>query len=202
MKDAQGSLVQGRTRWRRFAAVMLPAAAMAGALMAGVANGAVPIALNVSGQTFKVAADKLDGTGFVQYGGVVVTKNGTAIPVAASGISDASLTNLCQSVVVPGTPISLVIRAGGGGNPAHASNLLIGMTRLQGDAEFTNIDIGQDASTLSKAGPYHGEEGAFGQQADHVTITNLKQTAYSTHAGTFTLNGLDLHISLSKEECF
>jgi hypothetical protein len=203
VKDAQGNLVQGRTRWRRFAAVMLPAAAMAGALMAGVANGAVPVALNVSGQTFKVAADKLDGDGFVQYGGVVVTKNGTAIPVAASGIADASLTNLCQSVVVPNTPISLVIKAGGGGNPAHASNLLIGMTNLSGDATFTNIDIGQDASTLSKAGPtIKGDEGAFGQQADHVTITNLQQTAYSTHAGTFTLNGLDLHISLSKEECF
>jgi hypothetical protein len=163
VKDAQGNLVQGRTRWRRFAAVMLPAAAMAGALMAGVANGAVPVALNVSGQTFKVAADKLDGDGFVQYGGVVVTKNGTAIPVAASGIADASLTNLCQSVVVPNTPISLVIKAGGGGNPAHASNLLIGMTNLSGDATFTNIDIGQDASTLSKAGPtIKGDEGAFG----------------------------------------
>ena len=199
MKDAQGNLVQGRTRWRRFAAVMLPAAAMTGALMAGIASGAVPVAINVSGQTFKVSADKLDGDGFVQYGGGVVTKNGTVIPVAASGIADATLTNLCQSVVAG--PISLVIRAGRGANPAHASNLLIGMTNLQGDATFTNIDIGQDASTLNKA-PFHGDEGGFGQQADHVTITNLKQVAYSTHAGTVTLNGLDLSISLSKEECF
>jgi hypothetical protein len=203
VKDAQGNLVQGRTRWRRFAAVMLPAAAAAGVLMAGVANGAVPVAFNVSGQTFKVAASKLVGEGFSQYGGVVLTKDKTAIPVAASGIASADLYDLCQSVTVPNTPLSLVIRAGGNNKPAHADNLLIGMTHLQGDATFQTIDIGQDASTLTKGGAdAHGDAGMFGQQADSVTIDNLKQTAYSTHAGTFVLNGLDLHISMTGEECF
>lgn len=211
MKDALVNSVHGRTRWRRFAVVLIPATAAAGAIVIGMANGAIAASFAVSGSSFKVSADKLDGTGFVQYGGFAVENGGNPNnpadpkdhPVAVSGISSAKLTNLCQSVVVPGTPISLVIRAGGGGTPASATDLMIDMTQLNGDATFTNIEIGQDASTLNK-GPAgaHGVSGGFGQQADSVTITNLRQVAWSTSAGTFTLNGLDMHVSLNKEECF
>ncbi|NUT23563.1 MAG: cholesterol esterase [Hamadaea sp.] len=203
MKDSNGNLVQGRTRWRRFAAVVIPAAVVAGGLMTGVAQGKVPVALNVSGQSFKISADQLNGTGFTQYGSVAVKKDGTQIPVAASGIKSAELYNLCQSVVVIPGHLSLVIRAGRGGTPASAENLLIGMDALAGDAKFTNIDIGTDASALSKDGfSSHGQTGAFGQEADKVEIHNLKQRAYSTNAGTFTLTGLSMKVDLTGYECF
>ncbi|GAA5197230.1 DUF6230 family protein [Rugosimonospora acidiphila] len=216
MKDAQGNLVQGRTRWRRFAAVMVPAVAAASLLVVGIANGAIPASFAVSGSEFKVSADELDGTGFVQYGGFVSQAGGRILPnglpdptdsknhaVAVSGIHEASLTKLCQSVVVPGTGISLVIHAGGNGTAATAENLLIDLTQLNGDASFGNITIGQDASTLDEGQPgAKGLPGFFGQQADTVKITHLTQIAWSTSAGTFNLNGLDLHVSLNKEECF
>jgi Family of unknown function (DUF6230) len=204
MENSQGDLVQGRTRWRRFAAVIVPAAAAAGILFAGVAQGAIPVTLNVSGQSFKVSADNLDGGGFAQYGGVVVTANGTQIPVAYSAIESATLTNLCQSVKIPNTPLTLLIRAGRSeGNPVTASNLLIGMDHLQGDARFEGIDIGTDSSKLTKGGANaKGETGWFGQQATEVHIKGVKQTAYMTSAGTFTLNGLDLKISFTGEQCF
>jgi len=215
VKDAQGNPVQGRTRWRRFAAVVVPAAAAAGAIVFGMANGAIAASFAVSGQTFKIAADELHGWGFVQYGGVAEKNytpadlaSGKAHPVAVSGIRTADLTKLCQSVKVPTAPISLVIEAGGGKEPAHATDLLIDMADLKGEATFTNIDIGQDASTLNAAGPTaHGDAGAFGQQADEVVIKDLKQIAWSTHAGTFTLNGLHLSISTDfkggkPRECF
>ena len=204
MNDAQGSPGPGRTRWRRFAVALVPAVALAGAIVFGMANGAIAASFSVSGSTFKVSADKLEGDGFVQYGGIVTDKAGNVHPVAVSGIKSASLTNLCQSVVVPGTPISLVIRAGRDPlHPATATGLLIDMTQLSGDATFENISIGQDASTLNKGpGTAVGQAGGFGQQADKVTILGLHQVAWSTSAGTFTLNGLDLHVSLSKEECF
>jgi Family of unknown function (DUF6230) len=214
VKDAQGSLVQGRTRWRRFAAVVIPAAAAAGAIVFGMANGAIAAQFNVSGQTFKVSASRLEATGFVQYGGLASEKGATASPtdpknhpVATAGMASASLTDLCQSVRVPGLPVSMVINAGGGGTPATAKNLLIDMTDLTGDATFTQINIGQDASTLDAAGAdVHGAAGAFGQQAQKVVITNVKQTAWSTSAGEFTLNGLHLFIDVSPKgtpkECF
>jgi hypothetical protein len=179
--------------------------------MVGIANGAVPAQFAVSGSTFKISADQLDGTGFVQYGGRASEKG--ADPknpfdpkhhvVATSGIKSATLTNLCQSVAPPGLPVSMVIRAGRDGKKVTASDLLIDMTQLTGDAEFSNIHIGQDASTLDAAGDdVHGLQGGFGQQATEVHIKGLRQIAWSTQAGTFTLNGLDLHVSLSKEECF
>ena len=216
MKDAQGQVVLGRTHWRRFAAVLVPAVAAASLLVTGIAHGAIPASFAVSGSTFKVRADRLDGTGFVQYGGFAQQKGGRdlapGVPdpndprnhaVAISGIHEADLTKLCQSVLVPGTPISLVIRAGGNGKAAHAEDLMIDLNQLNGDATFTNITIGQDASTLDK-GPVgaHGLPGFFGQQADGIVITDLTQVAWSTSAGTFVLNGLDLHVSLKSEECF
>lgn len=203
MKDAQGNLVQGRTRWRRFAAVMAPAAVAAGAIVFGMANGAIAASFAVSGTSFKVSASELDGTGFVQYGGIAQQKDGTVHPVAVAGIPSATITNLCQSVVVPGTSISMVLTAGDQGTPATATNLMFDLTSLQADAVFTNITIGQDASTLTAAGPTAvGQAGGFGQQASHINLKNVKQVAWSASAGTFNLNGLSLHVSLSKEECF
>jgi Family of unknown function (DUF6230) len=197
VKDTQGNLVLGRTRWRRFAAVAIPAGVIAAGLFAGVAAGAVPVALNVSGQQFKVKADQLKGDGFAQYPGVVTTPGGKVIPVAASHIDSADITNLCQSVRIPGTDIVLRIRAGReAGKPAHADNLLIGLNELGGDATFTSIDIGTDAGQIG------GSPGDFGQRADKVTIDNLEQTAYSTHAGTFKLAGLNMSLNFSGDECF
>jgi len=217
VKDAQGSPVQGRTRWRRFAAVLVPATVAAGAIVFGMANGAIAASFAVSGSPFKISADKLEGTGFVQYAGVASEKGArynNGVPdftdsknhaVAVSGIASAKLTNLCQSVHVPGLPFSLVIHAGGGGNPATATDLLIDVTSLKGDASFNNIQIGIDASDLSK-GPANakGLQGGFAQQADSVTITHLQQVAWSTTAGQFNLTGLDLGISTGTNptECF
>jgi len=209
VKDSNGNLVQGRTRWRRFAAVVIPAAIAAGGLMTGVAQGAVPVALHVSGQSFKISADSLHGEGFTQYGSVVILQkkdangNTIQIPVAASGIKSADIANLCQSVVVVPGHLSLVIRAGRGDDKVHADNLLIGMDALAGDATFHGMNIGTDASALSKDGMGdHGQLGAFGQEADSVDILGLKQRAYSTSAGTFKLSGLSMKVDLTGYECF
>jgi hypothetical protein len=208
VKDAEGNLVQGRTRWRRFAALLVPSAIATGAIVFGLANGAIAASFAVSGQTFKVSADRLEGSGFEQWGGIAAEKgcdpatnplNPKCHPVAVSAIASADLTNLCQSVKVPGLPVTLVIRAGGGGNPAHADGLLIDMDGLAGNATFENIKIGRDASDLDP----HAQPGSFGQNADSVVITDLKQIARSTSAGSFTLPGMKLNVKIGgSHECF
>ncbi|MFC4019978.1 DUF6230 family protein [Micromonospora sp. GCM10011542] len=195
----------GRTRWRRSAALLVPMAVVAGAIVLGMANGAVAASFAVSGQTFKVSASELQGTGFVQYGGVAREVDGTEHPVAVTGIREARLYDLCQSAKTPGMPVVLTITAGGGGRPATASDLLIDVESLEGDVTFKNVNIGQDASTL-EGGP-DGARGArkgFGQQADAVTIKNLRQVARSTQAGTFNLTGLRLKVNVgaAAKECF
>ena len=198
--------VSGGTNWRRFGITAGASALIAGGMLFAMSQGAIAASFAVSGQDFKISADQLDGKGFAQFGGAVEDAKGRPIPVALSGIGNAKLTNLCQSVHVDGSPVSLTITAGtDAGRPARATNLLIGVKGLAGDATFTNIDIGQDASTLGKGGPNaRGTAGAFGQQADRVVINDLRQTAVSTTAGTFKLTGLNLKLNFGAKpkECF
>lgn len=195
---------RGRTRWRRFAAMMVPATAAAGAILFGMSSGAIASNVTVSGQTFKVGASRLEGDGFKQYGGIVNEKNGTVHPVAVSEISRAELYNLCQSVRadLPGMPVVLTINAGDGEKPATAKDMLIAMDSLAGNAEFTNIKIGRDASDLNPS----ARAGSFGQNAEHVTITNLEQVSRYTTAATFNLTGLKLKVNVGDDakgkECF
>ncbi|MBO4210127.1 DUF6230 family protein [Micromonospora echinofusca] len=179
---------------------MVPATAVAGAIVFGMANGAIAASFAVSGQTFKVSASTLEGKGFTQYGGLAKEKNGTVHPVAVSAIDEAKLYDLCQSVKVPGMPVVLTINAGGGGTPATAQGLLIDMDSLEGDAVFKNIKIGRDATDLEPT----AQAGSFGQSADEVKITGLKQVARSTSAGTFALTGLKLKVNVGADakECF
>jgi hypothetical protein len=191
--------VQGRTRWRRFAIVTIPAVVAVGGIVFAMADGALAASFAVSGQQFKVSADKLAGQGFVQYGStsneVGATKtNGKAHPVAVAGIGTATITKMCQSVSVPGLPITLRLTAGDNGTDASATNLMFDMTDMQGDAVFDTLNIGQDASTLTGVPGATGDVGTFGQQAKSVTLTGVKQVAYAASAGTFTLPNLHLHV--------
>ena len=112
----------GRTRWRRFGLLAGLSAAAAGGLLALMSNGALAASFSVSGQQFKVSADKLVATGFVQYGTVDArTEPGagaqTPEPVAVSAMKNATLTNLCQSVITElgdFGAVTLKIRAGTG----------------------------------------------------------------------------------------
>jgi hypothetical protein len=97
---------------------------------------------------------------------------------------------MCQAVSLGA--FTLKITAGTGSKPVSATNLVVDADQLSGDASFTNISIGQDASTLNKVPGVTGPPGVFAQQADSVTINNLRQHAYATTAGTFTLPNFSL----------
>jgi Family of unknown function (DUF6230) len=204
MKETQPGF--GRTRWRRFAVVIVPSFAAVAGMLFAMSTGALAASFSVSQQDFKVSADSLDGTGFVQYGWIDQQADGTVVPVAVSAIKHATLKNMCQSVLTT-LPIvgdiSLKLSAGTGSTPVTADDLFIDMSQLDGDATFTSIQIGQDASTLDK-GPAsaQGLQGGFGQQATQVHIDHLRQVAWASNAGTFKLAGLHMGITGGKDECF
>lgn len=169
----------------------------------------------MSGQSFKVTADKLVGTGFAQYGaldtGYTLDGKKTVHPVAVSSFKSATITNMCQSVVTPDIPllgsVSLTLKAGGGSKPVEADNLYIDVEDLAADATFNNIEIGVPAKDLNKGpGMKGGGEQAnpygFGQQADSAVLTGVKQTAWATTAGTFKLSGLKMSLSTGVKECY
>jgi hypothetical protein len=186
----------------RIVLAAVPVAVVATLLMGGVAQGAVPVSFAVSGSQFQISASQLDGTGFSQYAGVTNDTAGKPHQVAIANIKSATLADLCQSVITdtPLGKVGLLITAGGGGKPAAASDLQIGMTDLKGDSTFNNIRIGVDASTVN-TGP-KGTAGDFAQDADALKIVGLQQTAWSTQASVFTLTGMHLQLTDGSKGCF
>ncbi|MGW7263804.1 DUF6230 family protein [Streptomyces sp. NPDC054842] len=198
--SAGGTARRGRVRLRRAAVMAVPATAIAAGLMILTAQGALGVQFAISGMPFTVTATELNGTGFEQFGGLDnmaedspnAGDTGGQVLVVTSAIKNATLTKLCQSVDLGGT--NLVITAGSGSEKVQASHLTTDSTELSGDAAFGNIEIGNDASTLDKAG-VQGPKGVFSQQADTVRIADLRQTNYATTAAVFKLPGLKLRFS-------
>ncbi|SOD59279.1 hypothetical protein SAMN06297387_101571 [Streptomyces zhaozhouensis] len=202
------SQARGGTRWRRFGLVMVPSVAATAAIGVALSQGALAASFAVSGQQFKVSVDKLDGDGFVQYGAMVTPAGGEERPVAVSAFDHATINNLCQSVVLP-VPFfgDVTVKIGAGSdpdNPVEADNLFIDLEQLNADAEFRNIDIGVAADQTTKGPtPEAGTlPGSFAQQADGAVLTDVRQTAWATSAGTFKLSDLDLSLHRGANECF
>lgn len=199
---------EGKVRYRRAAIPGLAALATTGALVVATAQGALGVQFAISGMPFVVTASHLHGDGFQQYGGLDYTllNNDTKPPkcdnpwlkssncqalVMTSVIGHAQITGLCQSVNLAG--INLVIRAGNGSKKVDATNLVIDSPDLSGDASFTNIQIGRDASDVNEVPGYASpHKYTFAQQADTVDIDNIRQDAYATTASTFSLPGLSM----------
>ena len=184
----------GHIRWKRFAFIMVPAAAVAATLVGLTAQGAIGANISVSGKEYLVTATQLSGAGFEQFATYVPQGRGSQ-PVVVSAIRSAAIGNLCQAVSTGVGNISLILTAGTGRTPASVSNLVVDASSLAGDATFHNIVIGQDAGTLNQVPGTTGAPGTFGQQANSVVIKHLVQHTWLTTAGTFTLPGLNLNVT-------
>jgi hypothetical protein len=187
----------GKVNWRRFAAIMLPALVAAAALVVLTSQAVLAVSFSISGTPFTVAAKQLKGQGFEQFGVLdhsvlkVLPGHTNQIVLTANAIRSATLSHLCQAVTLGA--FTLRITAGNGSTPVSATDLVVDADQLSGStASFTNIHIGQDASTLSQVPGVKGNPGVFAQQADTVVINDLRQHAYATTAGTFTLPGFSL----------
>ncbi|MEU2154169.1 DUF6230 family protein [Streptomyces sp. NPDC019396] len=218
------SQVRGGTRWKRFAVVMVPSVAATAAIGVGLAQGALAASFAVSGQEFKVRAGHLEGTGFAQYGGVDMGytnvaggETKTARPVAISTFKNATINDMCQSVVtdVPfvGT-VTLRLTAGTDPKkPVVAEKLYLDVTDLDGDATFEDIDIGVAAKNTAASKGGQGPEikdkileNGFAQQARVAKLDGVEQKAWATTAASFKLSDLSMRLYTDKgastHECY
>ncbi|WP_030251369.1 MULTISPECIES: DUF6230 family protein [unclassified Streptomyces] len=218
------SQVRGGTRWKRFAVVMVPTVAATAAIGVGLAQGALAASFSVSGQSFKVTAEELHGKGFAQYGaidsGYTMSGEKALHPVAVSSFKSATIQKLCQSVVTPNIPVlgsvSLTLKAGDSKDEekqVSAKNLYIDVENLDSSkAVFHGIDIGVAAGDTGpdkggkgpgmKEGKGQANPNGFAQQATGADLYDVKQTAWATTAGTFTLPGLSMKLQQGKHECY
>jgi hypothetical protein len=180
----------GRVRWRRFTITIIPAIGLAVMLMLLSTQAVLAVSLSISGEAFTVTASLLKGNGFEQFPVVDHSAGNKHLTLEATAIRSAKISHLCQSVRVLG--LTMVITAGNT-KPVSATNLVVDADRFSGNASFIHLVQGQDASTLNQVPGVRGPAGAFALAASKVTITHLRQHAYATTAGTFTLPGFSLH---------
>ncbi|MEV0902923.1 DUF6230 family protein [Actinoplanes sp. NPDC049802] len=186
----------GRTRWRRFTAMLLGGLAATAGLVLLTGKGVLAASFSISGMPFTVTSPKLHGYGFAQYaemdhmapGSPNEGDTGGQVLVIVSAIRDAELDGLCQSIALGG--INLKITAGSPADKVTADTLVVDSDVITANATFKTIDIGQDAGTLDRVPGKKGAIGVFGQQAEEVTLTNLRQNNYATTAATFHLPNL------------
>jgi Family of unknown function (DUF6230) len=193
----KASSARGGVSWRRFAAIALPSLAAAAVLVVLTSQSVLAVSFSISGAPFTVTAKELRGRGFEQFG-VLDHSALTGQPghrhfrvLTTNAIRSAHITDLCQSVALAG--VTLRITAGTGDAPVSATDLVVDADRLSGNASFTKIHLGQDASKLTQVPGVTGPPGSFGEQAATITIKNLRQHAFATTAGTFTLPDFSLH---------
>ena len=180
----------GRVRWRRFTITIIPAIGLAVMLMLLSTQAVLAVSLSISGEAFTVTAGLLKGNGFEQFPVVDHSAGNKHLTLEATAIRSAKISHLCQSVRVLG--LTMVITAGNT-KPVSATNLVVDADRFSGNATFIHLVQGQDASSLNQVPGVRGPAGAFALAASKVTITHLRQHAYATTAGTFTLPGFSLH---------
>lgn len=197
----------GGVRWKRFGGMLALTGAVTAGLVALTANGVLAANFSISGMPFVITATNLHGDGFEQFATLDnmipnspnAGSTGGQMVLIVSAINKAELTKLCQSVSLGGK--FLKITAGDNGTPVQATALVVDSDLISGDADFKNINVGQDASTFNKVtNPNTGKTiaggaGVFGQQADTVEIANLRQNNYATTAAKFTLPHLRMEFT-------
>jgi hypothetical protein len=87
----------GKVRWRRFAILLIPSAAVAAVLVGLTATGSVAASISVSGNAFEVTSTQLRGTGFEQFGSIATQAN---CPAACSASRSRS---------PPGTVVTVLL---------------------------------------------------------------------------------------------
>ena len=199
----------GGVRWKRFGGMLAVTGVVTAGMVALTASGVLAANFSISGMPFTVTATNLHGEGFEQFATLdSMIENspnqgdtGGQMVLIVSAIDQAQLTKLCQSVSLGG--VNLKITAGDNGKDVQARALVVDSDLISGDADFRNINVGQDASTFDKVTDpatgktIKGGEGVFGQQADTVDINNLRQNNYATTAARFTLPHLRMSFTSS-----
>ncbi|MEV6839340.1 DUF6230 family protein [Streptomyces sp. NPDC051133] len=202
----------GRTRWRRFAAVLVPSVAACAVLGIAMGQGVLAASFLISGKEFQVTADTLTARGFSAYGMVDVTRQGERVPVEVTGARHSTISALCQSVLVevPLLGTQTLKLTGGDERPVEATNLFLDTTfQSAGQADFTNLDQGIAQAEITKGPVNPGDRNSryfdpdgFGQQASSVTLTDVRLTAVALTAGTFNVPGLRVRLEHGRHECF
>lgn len=183
----------GRVRWARFAAALIPALAVTGVLFVLTVEGAMATSFSVAGKPFHSTASSVAGTGFVNYGTTLPTRDGAQHFVAVNAMRTAAIQDFCMQAEVG--PVTMVMKAGYGATPVAGTDMAFIVKNFNGDGAMHNVVMGQDAGSLSAVPGYGGTPGGFGMQSDSVTLKGAAMQARELAAGTITMPGFNMAVT-------
>ncbi|WP_143671179.1 MULTISPECIES: DUF6230 family protein [Streptomyces] len=214
MGKRRAERARARWRWGRFWALMVPAAAVAGGVVAGMASGALAASVAASGEAFKVSGDRLTGSGFMAVPGVnAEPASGAKRPVVVVTAREAELSDVCVSVLVktPVGPVTVRITAGQD-EPVRATGLVVDSDQLKGDIRFTDVlaratggSVGTDGPPGARADGTDGTDGGPGgflARTTRVTVHHPRFTGWQGTAGSFHLSDMSMSLKPGARECF
>ena len=177
----------GRTSWPRLVALLGPTAVAGAVVLGGIAEGAIGVSFT-SSSPFTLTVDRVESDGLRIVPRASAGDPG--LPTLLARLPAAELSGLCQSVTadlpVVGR-VTTVLRA----PHVRTTDLVLEVRAITG---------GLDTSQLL-LGPLADADGTPGYQGGKTTLTDLKISAGSVTAGTFTIADLDLSYHRGDEGC-
>ncbi|GAA2460654.1 DUF6230 family protein [Streptomyces macrosporus] len=171
----------------------------AGAVLAGMAQGALAASVAASGNAFKVSGDRLEGSGFTVVPGTYTEPGGSRHPVLVVTAREARLENLCVSLLLPellGQRMTVVVKAGTS-RPVRATGLSVNADRAFGDLRLTDVSAQAFGASKDGDGP-----GGLSGKASRLVVHDPRFTGWQGAAGSFHLQDLDIRLKPGEHECF
>lgn len=192
----------GHVRGRRFAMVFLPSMLALGLLTAGVATGAVPVALAMEGrQTLKFTAARFDAEARGVLPSFVQNQDGSRQPVVVLQLSDITIAGACVSTAVD-TPLgSYVLRAvTDDSTPIVVGDAQIAIESLDGVGAAGQQILLNRSETAPDGTPVDTSTGGVPVTAGGLAL-DISATARWATVNQLTLSGLRLQVGQDQPEC-
>jgi len=194
-----GAMIEGKTSKKHFIIAFLSGFLLLGGLFAtmGITGVAAEVPVAGLGQ-FNVSFDEMTGKGFKLYGDIY-DDNGKAgnkaVPVFVNKIGDVTIKNLkiTKHVELPflNKSLDVVITAGNqDGHPVKITGLTQKAALINGNAEFSGMDISEHAVTPDEKDPFKAVRESFTQGAQTITIKNGSLDTYYLFQEAVSLPGM------------
>lgn len=204
-RDAGSGAVVGRTRWRRFVGLLLPALTVLTVMVLGVLHGVLPVSAAVQGQQrIKITATQASALGSGSFPQFFQTQDGQNHTVVVLGLDQLRVQGLCASGRVD-TPLgAYVVRitTAPGGPPLQVGNLQAAIEGIDG------LNIGGQTVSLNRVVTAPNgvpvDSGAPGTLPINVTglVMDLHANVRWVTVSSLKLSGVGLSAGLNVPECF
>ncbi|ROP35043.1 hypothetical protein EDD40_0256 [Saccharothrix texasensis] len=168
---------RGRTSWKRFVAVLVPAGLVSGAVLTGVAQGAIGVSLATAGQ-ITLTVDRVESEGFEIMPSV--STSGTAALVVR--LPSAEVSGLCQTSTVD-LPVIGAMTTELRARQVHVTDLVLEVHDLGGALSLDELLVGRGADP---------DGGRVGHRAGKAVLGRMTIKAESVTARSFAAEGLQL----------